>query len=154
MTKTPLLISACLLGVPCRYDGASKPCAALEQLADRFVLVPVCPEQLGGLSTPRVPAERNGDRVITREGKDVTLNYCSGAQEALRIAHITGCRTALLKAKSPSCGYGRIYDGTHTGTLTKGNGITAQLLKDHGITVFTDEQLDALFAAEQINIPE
>ena len=154
MTKKPLLISACLLGVPCRYDGQSKPCAALELLAERFVLVPICPEQLGGLPTPRVPAERRGDRVITREGADVTANYRRGAEEALRIARITGCKTALLKAKSPSCGCGRIYDGTHTGTLTDGSGVTAQLLAENGMTVFTEEQLEALYAAEQINIPE
>ena len=154
MTKKPLLISACLLGVPCRYDGQSKPCAALELLAERFVLVPICPEQLGGLPTPRVPAERRGDRVITREGADVTANYRRGAEEALRIARITGCKTALLKAKSPSCGCGRIYDGTHTGTLTDGSGVTAQLLTENGMAVFTEEQLEALYAAEQINIPE
>ena len=154
MTKKPLLVSACLLGVPCRYDGQSKPCSALELLAERCVLVPICPEQLGGLPTPRVPAERRGDYVITREGADVTANYRRGAEEALRIARITGCKTALLKAKSPSCGCGRIYDGTHTGTLTDGSGVTAQLLTENGMAVFTEEQLEALYAAEQINIPE
>lgn len=144
MNKVPLLVSACLLGVPCRYDGASKPCAAIELLAERFVLVPVCPEQLGGLSTPRIPAERNGDRVITRDGRDVTQNYLRGAQETLRIARITGCRTALLKANSPSCGCGRIYDGTHTGVLTDGDGITAELLKANGLTVYNETGMDPL----------
>lgn len=144
MNKTPLLVSACLLGVPCRYDGASKPCAALELLAEKFVLVPICPEQLGGLSTPRVPAERKGSCVITRDGRDVTENYLRGAQESLRIARITGCRTALLKAKSPSCGCGRIYDGTHTGSLTDGNGTTAELLKANGITIYTETGMDPL----------
>lgn len=144
MTKPLLLISACLLGVPCRYDGASKPCAALELLTEKFVLVPVCPEQLGGLPTPRIPAERRGDHVVTRDGRDVTENYLRGAQEALRIARITGCKTALLKAKSPSCGCGRIYDGTHTGALTDGNGTTAELLKNNGIAVYTENGMDQL----------
>ena len=145
MTKKPLLVSACLLGVPCRYDGQNKPCAALELLAERFVLVPICPEQLGGLPTPRVPAERRGDRIITREGTDVTVNYRRGAEEALRIARITGCKTALLKAKSPSCGCGRIYDGTHTGTLTDGNGVLAETLMKMGVKVVGESEIDRLF---------
>lgn len=144
MTKPLLLLSACLLGVPCRYNGASKPCTALELLTEKFVLVPVCPEQLGGLPTPRIPAERRGDHVVTRDGRDVTENYLRGAQEALRIARITGCKTALLKAKSPSCGCGRIYDGTHTGALTDGNGTTAELLKNNGIAVYTENGMDQL----------
>ena len=144
MSKEPLLISACLLGVPCRYDGASKPCVALELLAERFVFVPVCPEQLGGLPTPRVPAERRGDSVMTRNGRDVTKNYQRGANEALRIARIVGCTKALLKAKSPSCGCGRIYDGTHSGTLTDGDGVTAELLKENGIEVYNETSMDLL----------
>ena len=145
MNKPHLLISACLLGVPCRYDGQSKPWSFLELLTERFILIPVCPEQLGGLPTPRIPAERSGESVITRDGRDVTENYLRGAQEALRIARITGCKTALLKAKSPSCGCGRIYDGTHTGTLTEGDGVTAELMKANGISVYTEEHPDALF---------
>lgn len=146
MDKLPLLISACLLGVPCRYDGASKPVPRIELLTERFVLVPVCPEQLGGLPTPRTPAERCGSCVLTRDGRDVTENYLRGAQEALRIARITGCQTALLKAKSPSCGCGRIYDGTHTGTLTDGNGVTAALLMRNGISVCNEDAMDALLS--------
>lgn len=144
MIKEPLLISACLLGVPCRYDGASKPMPCIERLTEKFVLVPVCPEQLGGLPTPRVPAERCGKSVLTRDGRDVTENYLRGAREALRLACITGCKAALLKAKSPSCGSGRIYDGTHTGTLTDGDGTTAELLKENGITVYTETGMDPL----------
>ena len=144
--KKRVLVSACLLGVPCRYDGASKPVPYIELLAEQFVLVPVCPEQLGGLPTPRVPAERCGDHVITRDGRDVTENYLRGAQEALRIARITGCKAALLKAKSPSCGCGRIYDGTHTGTLTDGSGVTAQLLQQHGLLVCNEDTMDTLMS--------
>ena len=146
MDKLPLLISACLLGVPCRYDGASKPVPRIELLTERFVLVPVCPEQLGGLPTPRTPAEKCGSCVLTRDGRDVTEYYLRGAEEALRIARITGCKAALLKAKSPSCGCGRIYDGTHTGTLTDGNGVTAELLMRNGISVCNEDAMDALLS--------
>lgn len=139
-----VLVSACLLGVRCRYDGASKPLPGLERLLDAIDPVPVCPEQLGGLPTPRTPAERCGDRVVTRDGPDVTAQYQRGAQEALRLAQLTGCTLALLKEKSPSCGCGRIYDGTHTGTLTGGNGVTAELLLQNGVHVFGETQLDAL----------
>lgn len=139
-----VLVSACLLGARCRYDGASKPLPGLERLLDAVDPVPVCPEQLGGLPTPRTPAERCGDRVVTRDGTDVTAQYERGAQEALRLAQLTGCTLALLKEKSPSCGCGRVYDGTHTGTLTGGNGVTAELLQQNGVRVFGETQLEEL----------
>ena len=139
-----ILVSACLLGCACRYDGQSKPHPLAMELARQGRAVPVCPEQLGGLPTPRTPAERCGDRVVTRDGTDVTTQYERGAQEALRLARTTGCTLALLKEKSPSCGCGRVYDGTHTGALTNGNGVTAELLLQHGVRVFGETQLDAL----------
>ena len=139
-----VLVSACLLGARCRYDGACKPLPGLERLLDAADPVPVCPEQLGGLPTPRTPAERCGRFVVARDGTDVTAQYERGAQEALRLAQLTGCTLALLKEKSPSCGCGRIYDGTHTGTLTGGNGVTAELLLQNGVHVFGETQLDAL----------
>lgn len=139
-----ILISACLLGVHCRYDGASKAYPKLEELAERHTLVPVCPEQLGGLATPRIPSERQGDRVCTREGADVTEAYRRGAEEALRLAQTLGCEAAVLKERSPSCGCGEIYDGTFTGTLTAGDGVTAELLKAHGIPVYGESQIDLL----------
>lgn len=139
-----VLVSACLLGARCRYDGASKPLPGLERLLDAIDPVPVCPEQLGGLPTPRTPAERCGDRVVTRDGTDVTAQYERGAQEALRLAQTTGCTLALLKEKSPSCGCGRIYDGTHTGTLTDGNGVAAELLLQNGVRVLGETQLEEL----------
>lgn len=139
-----LLVSACLLGVRCRYDGASKPHPLVEELAKRHTLVPVCPEQLGGLSTPRPPAERQGDRVRTAAGVDVTEQYCRGAEEALRLCRIFGCEATVLKERSPSCGYGAVYDGTFTGTLTAGNGVTAELLTAHGISVYGESALEAL----------
>ena len=104
-------------------------------------LIPVCPEILGGLATPRDPAERVGDRVLTKHGADVTDNYQKGAEEALRLARLYECTCAILKERSPSCGCGRIYDGTFSRTLTEGDGITAQLLKAHGIQVKGESQL-------------
>ena len=139
-----ILISACLLGCRCRYDGASKPQPWIAALAERHTLVPVCPEQLGGLSTPRPPAERRGDRVVTRAGGDVTAQYRRGAEEALRLCRLLGCDTALLKERSPSCGSGAIYDGTFTGTVTAGDGVTAELLRKNGIPVYGETQADQL----------
>ena len=130
-----ILISACLLGCACRYDGASKPHPAAVTLAARHQLVPVCPEQLGGLPTPRPPAERVGDKVLTENGADVTAAYTAGAEEALRLAKLYGCQKALLKERSPSCGHGEIYDGTFSRTLISGSGVTAQLLTEAGLLV-------------------
>lgn len=116
-----LLISACLLGCCCRYDGASKTHPLAEALAQRHDLVPVCPEQLGGLSTPRPPAERQGERVVTKDGRDVTAAYRRGGEEAVCLCRLLGCEAAVLKERSPSCGYGIIHDGTFSGGLTTGN---------------------------------
>ena len=139
-----LLISACLMGVKCRYDGKTKPLGCLKQLMDEYTLIPVCPEVLGGLPTPRVPAERIGDRVITQDGRDVTANYEQGAQEALRMAQMTGCTTALLKERSPSCGSGTIYDGTFSGALCPGDGVCGALLKENGINVLGESRVHEL----------
>ena len=139
-----ILISACLLGVPCRYDGASRPQPWMEALAQRHELVPVCPEQLGGLATPRPPAERRGDAVVTASGADVTAQYRRGAEEALRLYRLLGCEAAVLKERSPSCGRGTVYDGTFTGTLTGGDGVTAELLAAHGIPVYGESRAEEL----------
>ena len=145
--RRPLLISACLLGLPCRYDGASKPIGAAElrSLRERYTLVPVCPEQLGGLATPRIPAEVQPDgSVRTREGVDVTEAYRRGASAALAVAQSAGAELAVLKSRSPSCGTGEIYDGTFTGTLRSGNGITAALLAENGIRAVCEAELPSL----------
>lgn len=139
-----LLISACLMGVRCRYDGKSKPLPGVEELGKRFQLVPVCPEQLGGLPTPRIPCERQGDRVVNRDGVDLTAQYQKGAEEALRIGRMLNCRIALLKERSPSCGSGEIYDGSFCGRLQKGDGVFAQLLKRSGFTVYGETDLPSL----------
>lgn len=138
-----LLVSACLLGCACRYDGASKPYPAVAALAERHELVPVCPEQLGGLPTPRPPAERRGDRVVTRSG-DVTEQYRRGAAEAVGLARLLKCDGAVLKEKSPSCGRSAIYDGTFTRTLTAGDGVTAEALLAAGIPVYGESEAEKL----------
>ena len=139
-----ILISACLLGARCRYDGASKEHPEVLKLAEHHTLVPVCPEQLGGLPTPRTPSERQGDAVCTRDGTDVTEAYRRGAEEALRLCRMLGCQAAVLKERSPSCGCGEIYDGTFTGTLITGDGVTAELLKANGIPVYGESQVNGL----------
>lgn len=138
-----ILVSACLLGLPCRYDGQSKTYPAVEELCRRHQVVPVCPEQLGGLPTPRTPAERQGGQVVTKTGADVTAQYRRGAAEAVRLAKMLGCTAAVLKERSPSCGSGRIYDGTFTGTLTDGFGTAAEALAAAGIRVMGESELAA-----------
>ncbi len=139
-----LLISACLLGCRCRYDGASKPPPLAAAREQRHELVPVCPEQMGGLATPRPPAERRGGAVVTASGADVTAQYRRGAEEALGLCRLFGCEAAVLKERSPSCGRGRIYDGTFTGTLADGDGVTAELLAARGIPVYGESQIPEL----------
>ena len=139
----PLLISACLLGAACRYDGGSNPVLPVEALRGRCQLVPVCPEQLGGLPIPRPPAERRGDRVVTKTG-DVTEQYRRGAEETIKLCKLLGCPAAVLKERSPSCGQREIYDGTFTGTLAPGDGVTAELLTSHGIPVYGESQISDL----------
>lgn len=144
MKKQAILVSACLLGVCCRYDGASKPNADVIKLREKYVLIPICPEVDGGLPTPRTPSERVGDRVLMRDGKDVTHNYQSGAEMALERAKSFNCTAAILKARSPSCGSNQIYDGSFSGTLTARDGVAAELLKNNSIAVYTEEEIALL----------
>ena len=148
-----ILISACLLGVGCRYDGESKPLMQTVSLMERYHLIPICPEQLGGLPTPRDPSERLGGAVVTRQGADVTAQFSRGAAQALHLARLFGCKIAVLKARSPSCGSGTIYDGSFSGRLTPGDGVTAALLRENGITVYSEEDLDQLLAEDEIREP-
>ena len=141
-----ILVSACLLGVCCRYDGQSKAYPLGEELCRRHEVVPECPEQLGGLPTPRTPAERQGGRVVTKTGGDVPEQYLRGAAEAERLAKLLGCSVAVLKERSPSCGSGAVYDGTFTGTLTDGFGTAAEALRAAGIRVLGESQLAAFLA--------
>lgn len=142
-----VVISDCLLGTPCRYDGGSKPvlAPACRRLVQREGVraLPVCPEVMGGLPTPRPPSERSGERVVTCEGADVTREYRAGAERALDCARGSGARLAILKAKSPSCGSGRIYDGTFSGRLVPGNGVAAELFRQEGFTVVDEKLVEA-----------
>ena len=142
-----ILVSACLLGVNCTYRGTSKEQERLCRLLQegKHTLIPVCPEQLGGLPTPRPASERQGDKVVSSLGVDVTEAFERGAREALRIARMYDCKVAVLKERSPSCGNGRIYDGSFQGVLTEGDGVTASLLKQHGIRVIGESELASEF---------
>lgn len=136
-----ILVSACLLGCACRYDGKSKPHPGVMDLAKTHTLIPVCPEIYGGLATPRPPSEIVGECVMNTLGEDVTTAYRRGAEEALRLAKQFGCTAAILKARSPSCGKGSVYDGSFGGILRDGDGITAALLMQNGIEVYTEEEV-------------
>lgn len=137
-----VLISACLYGEKCRYDGGDNLIENLDFLKEKCTFIPVCPEVLGGLETPRNPAEIIGEKVISNVEKDVTNEYKKGAEIALKTTLENGCKIALMKAKSPSCGSGKIYDGTFSRKLTDGDGITVKLLKEHGIKVFDETQIN------------
>lgn len=137
-----ILISACLCWLRCRYDGKSICYEKLDQLNQAHTLIPVCPEILGGLPTPRPPAEIQHHRVMTCLGTDVTPQYKKGADETLKIAKMLHCSCAILKERSPSCGCGKIYDGTFSKTLKSGDGITAGILKQAGIKIFGESQID------------
>lgn len=130
-----ILVSACLIGLNCRYDGEGSLKEELLELVLKGEAIPVCPETMGGLSIPRDPAERVGDKVISKVGIDVTDEFRLGAEKTLSLALINKVEKAILKSKSPSCGVGFIYDGTHSRTLIEGNGMTAELLMKHGIIV-------------------
>lgn len=146
-----LLVSACLVGIPRRYDGGSCPHDQLQALAARGDVLPICPEVSGGLPTPRPPAEiQGGDgsdvldgqaQVVNIEGKDVTAEFLAGAQTALRIVQRWNIKEAILKARSPSCGVGQIYDGSFSGRLVERDGVTAALLKREGIIVKSEEEV-------------
>lgn len=147
-----IVVSACLAGLATTHNGKAKPHPKVLELLREGRAVLVCPEQLGGLPTPRAEAEiepgGSGARVLSGEarvldsqGKDVTAQYLRGAREALRAARLSGAGAAILKARSPSCGTGLIYDGEFSGTLVKGEGVTAALLRKEGLTVLTEEDL-------------
>ena len=139
-----ILVSACLMGVGCRYDGKSNEIPQLKELLERHDCIPACAEVFGGLPIPRVPAEIQGDRVVNKDGVDVTTQFTRGAQEVARLAKITGCTAALLKERSPSCGCGQVYDGTFTKTLVEGDGLTAKALKELGLTVYGESDIEKL----------
>jgi len=140
-----ILVSACLAGVKCCWDGENKLNKKIERLVGEKKAIPLCPEILGGLSIPRAPAEISDGtgidvlegkvKVIDKEGKDVTKNLILGAYQVLRIAKENKVKRAFLKSKSPSCGCGKIYDGSFKGRLKRGNGVLTALLKREGIKI-------------------
>lgn len=144
------LVSACLMGIHCRFDGKSSLDTEVQKLVKEGKAVPICPEQMGGLSTPRLPAEIVGGdgedvldgkaKVINIEGEDVTAAFIRGAEETLRVAQSVGAVEAILKERSPSCGSCMIYDGTFKGQTQAGKGVTAALLKRNGIKVISEEE--------------
>ncbi|WP_100065242.1 DUF523 domain-containing protein [Miniphocaeibacter massiliensis] len=133
-----ILISSCLLGCNCRYDGNTQKQNELHKLIKNNYVIPFCPEQAGGLSTPRKPCELLNGKVINNIGEDMTNMLLKGANETLKICKLYNIEHAILKSKSPSCGYGLIYDGTFSKTLIEGNGITAKLLSNNGIKIFSE----------------
>ncbi len=166
--KTPpkILISACLVGQYCRYDGGTCSLGAqqLEALARHFEPVPYCPEVEGGLPTPRVPAEIQGGAgadvlagrasVRNRNGEDVTEAYLTGAEKAAALVKREGIRLAVLKARSPACGSGQIYDGSFSGRLIPGDGVTAAKLREMGVQIYSEENLQALISEMRGHSPE
>lgn len=144
-----IIVSACLLGCDCRYKGDNCGNGEILALAKEHTLIPVCPEQFGGLSTPRNPSEIVGEKVISNQGKDVTYEYHKGAEIALKIAEINQADAVIFKANSPSCGKGIIYDGTFTGNKREGNGVAADLFLKNGYAVFTEDELEELEELER-----
>ncbi|MCX7903883.1 MAG: DUF523 domain-containing protein [Caloramator sp.] len=148
-----ILVSACLCGVNCKYDGGNNFNEFLYQKLKEGKLIPICPEQLGGMTTPRPPSEIIGSaedvlegkgQVVNIKGEDVTKFFIKGAYETLNIAKAFNCKAAILKSKSPSCGKGCVYDGTFSNKLKEGNGITAELLLKNGVEVVDEKDVAAI----------
>ena len=145
-----ILVSACLVGINCRYNGGSNEDKDLISALYKSDIVPVCPEQLGGLTTPRKPIEIRDGRAVNEFNEDFTEAFEKGAEETLKIAMLTGCNTAVLKARSPSCGVGKIYNGNFEKKLINGNGVTTQLLIKNNIKVYNEENyLEILKLSEE-----
>lgn len=136
--KAEYIVSACLAGRNCRYDCGSRPCQAVIDLVRAGRAIPVCPESLSGLPTPREPCEQKAGRIISRDGSDRTAEFELGARRALKQALDSGCRKAILKARSPSCGLGEIYNGNFDRTLVQGNGVFTQKLLANGFQIWTE----------------
>ena len=142
--KTKLLISACLCGKNTKYNGGNNLLSRFPEIEEKYELYLICPEVMGGLSTPRDPSENRGDLVFSNKGKDVTEEFNLGAQKALEIALKNDIHLALLKESSPSCGSNKIYDGTFSGIKVSGQGVATKLLLKHKIKIFSEEQIDQL----------
>lgn len=139
-----IAVSACLLGDNCKYNGSNNKNESVLALADKHTLIPICPECFAGLPIPRVPSEIKNGRVYSKDGRDITEEFRDGAQKALYVAEEKCCQFAILKERSPSCGFGKIYDGSFSGKIIDGNGITAQLFYEHGIQIYGESKIDKL----------
>ena len=139
-----ILVSASLLGENCKYNGGNNKCEEVIKLGQKHTLIPVCPETFANLPTPRVPSEIKDGKVYSKDGKDLTEEFYDGAEKTLYVAEESACRIAVLKERSPSCGFGKIYVGTFSGTLTYGNGVAAQMLYEHGIIILGESKLDKI----------
>jgi len=144
--REKVLISACLAGINCKFNGENNllDSGILDEISKKYHLLFVCPEVFGGLGTPREPAEMKDGLVVTKTAKDVSENFKFGAEICLKIAKLNGCKKAILKARSPSCGSGQIYDGSFSKKLIFGDGVAAKLLKENGILVFSEDEIGQL----------
>ena len=136
-----VIVSACLLGENCKYNGGNNRCQKVIDFMKDHEVIPVCPEQMGGLSTPRLPAEISNGKVVNTEGVSVDAEFRTGAEAALEIALEEGAKQAILQPRSPSCGCKQVYDGTFSKTLIPGKGVFAQMLADHGIELLEPNDL-------------
>lgn len=136
-----ILVSACLLGIDCKYNGKNNENNKIIDLLNDYEVVPFCPEILGGMTTPRIPSEILDDKVINKNGDEVTDYFVKGANESLKMAKLFNIKKAVMKQKSPSCGFGKIYDGTFSGNVIEGNGITTDLFLDNNIEVLTEDDI-------------
>ena len=137
-----IIVSACLAGVECRYNGKSFPIPVVMDMVKKGQAIPLCPELLGNLPIPRLSAEQRDGKIFSSDGQDVTVDYVTGARIALRIAQLIDCKKAILKSKSPTCGCGMIYDGTFSGKMIKGEGTFSKMLKQENIEVCTEDELE------------
>lgn len=148
-----IIVSACLAGCECRYDGKSNEIPEIKNLVLKNKAIALCPEELGGLSTPRITCEivesRNELKVMGQDNNDYTAQFTKGAEIVTNVAKALNCKTAILKANSPSCGYGKIYDGSFTGKYRKGNGITSQLLGNNGVQILNEENFYSILNNEK-----
>jgi len=139
-----ILISACLVGENCKYNGGNNLHPQIDALLEKYDLIPFCPEEEGGLPTPRNPSEVKGESVFMDNGKDVTENFLKGAKKALMLCLFLKIKIAVLKERSPSCGTHQIHDGSFSEKLINGMGVTAKLLKENGIEVYSEDEIDKL----------
>lgn len=142
--KETLLVSSCLLGNNCKYNGGNNLSEEVIKLKDKYDIISVCPEVFGGLSVPRISCEIKGDKVINKSGIDVTKEFIEGAKKTLDIAKKCRCKKAIFKDKSPACGINYVYDGTFESKIIEGQGIATKLLIENGIKVYSEKEIKKL----------